>query len=125
LSGHWGLMLAIFAVAVIGKLVGCGAAALACGMDWARSARVGCGMISRGVVGLIVTAVGASTGMFDRPEVAVMVAVVLLTTLLTRVALRGAFRLRFVQQGVEGWVEADPAAGEVARAPETAWAGGW
>src|SRR5438132_11466661 len=39
---HWGLMLAILAVAVIGKLVGCGAAALACGMDWARSARVGC-----------------------------------------------------------------------------------
>ena len=112
--------LRFLAVAVIGKLVGCGAAALACGMDWARSARVGCGMISRGEVGLIVTAMGASTGIFDRPEVAVMVAVVLLTTLLTPVALRGAFRLKSVQDVVEGLVEPDPALGEVDRVQETA-----
>ena len=37
-------------------------------------------MISRGEVGLIVTAMGASTGIFNEAEVAVMVAVVLLTT---------------------------------------------
>ena len=77
-------------------------------------------MISRGEVGLIVTAMGASTGIFDRPEVAVMVAVVLLTTLLTPVALRGAFRLKSVQDVVEGLVEPDPALGEVDRVQETA-----
>jgi len=69
---------------------------------------------------LIVTAMGASTGIFDRPEVAVMVAVVLLTTLLTPVALRGAFRLKSVQDVVEGLVEPDPALGEVDRVQETA-----
>jgi len=120
LSGHWGLMLAILAVGVLGKLIGCGAAALACGMDWARSLRVGCGMISRGEVGLIVTAMGASTGIFDPPEVAVMVAVVLLTTLLTPVALRGAFRLKSVQDVAEGLVEPDPPLGELDRVQETA-----
>jgi Kef-type K+ transport system membrane component KefB len=59
-------------------------------------------MISRGEVGLIVTAMGASTGIFGRPEVALMVAVVLLTTLLTPVALRGAFQLQSPQDLEEG-----------------------
>jgi hypothetical protein len=51
-------------------------------------------MVSRGEVGLIVTAMGASAGIFKQTEVAVMVSVVLLTTLLTPLALRGAFQLR-------------------------------
>jgi Kef-type K+ transport system membrane component KefB len=94
LSGHWTLLLAIFVVAIISKLVGCGLAALGSGMSWVRSVRVGCGMISRGEVGLIVTAMGASTGIFGRSDVAVMVAVVLLTTLVTPLLLRGAFHLK-------------------------------
>jgi Kef-type K+ transport system membrane component KefB len=101
LSGHWTLMFVVLFVAVLGKLVGCGIAARACGMDWVRSLRVGCGMISRGEVGLIVTAMGASTGIFGPPEVALMVAVVLLTTLLTPVALRGAFDLKSPQDAEE------------------------
>ena len=51
-------------------------------------------MISRGEVGLIVTAMGASTGIFGRSDVAVMVAVVLLTTLVTPLALRATFQLK-------------------------------
>ena len=51
-------------------------------------------MISRGEVGLIVTAMGASTGIFKEPEVAVMVTVVLLTTLLTPLLMRGAFAIK-------------------------------
>ena len=102
LSGHWLLMLAVLFVAVIGKVIGCGLAALGSGMDWVRSLRVGCGMMSRGEVGLIVTAMGASTGIFGRSEVAVMVAVVLLTTLLTPVALRATFQLKSEQDIEEG-----------------------
>jgi len=101
LGGHWALFSSILIVAVIGKLIGCGSAALASGMDWVRSARVGCGMISRGEVGLIVTAMGASTGIFGQSEVAVMVAVVLLTTLLTPLALRATFRLKSPQDREE------------------------
>ncbi|MGH9512964.1 MAG: cation:proton antiporter [Terriglobales bacterium] len=102
LSGHWMLMLVVLVVAVVGKLVGCGLAALASGMDWVRSLRIGCGMISRGEVGLIVTAMGASTGIFGTSEVALMVAVVLLTTLLTPLALRGAYQLKSDQDIEEG-----------------------
>jgi Kef-type K+ transport system membrane component KefB len=105
LSGHWMLMFLILMVAIVGKLVGCGLAALGSGMDWVRSLRVGVGMMSRGEVGLIVTAMGASTGIFGRTEVAVMVAVVLLTTLLTPIALRGAFHLKS-RQDIEEELEA-------------------
>jgi Kef-type K+ transport system membrane component KefB len=94
LSGHWMMLSIVFVVAVIGKLVGCGIAALATGMDWVRSMRIGCGMISRGEVGLIVTAMGASSGIFGHSEVAVMVAVVLLTTLITPLALRATFNVK-------------------------------
>jgi Kef-type K+ transport system membrane component KefB len=108
LAGHWTLMFVVLFVAVIGKLVGCGLAALGSGMDWVRSLRIGCGMISRGEVGLIVTAMGASTGIFGRSEVAVMVAVVLLTTLLTPIALRGAFHLKSRQDIEEGLESTNP-----------------
>jgi len=94
LAGHWALTFIILLLAILGKLLGCGLAALGCGMDFVQSLRIGCGMISRGEVGLIVTAMGASSGLFGRSEVAVMVAVVLLTTLLTPLGLRAAFQLR-------------------------------
>jgi Kef-type K+ transport system membrane component KefB len=94
LTGHWGLLSVVFLVAVVGKLIGCGMAALVSGMNWVRSLRIGCGMISRGEVGLIVTAMGAASGIFGKSEVAVMVGVVLLTTLLTPIALRAAFQLK-------------------------------
>ncbi len=107
LAGHWTLMWLVLVVAIVGKLVGCGLAALASGMDWVRSLRVGCGMVSRGEVGLIVTAMGASTGIFGRSEVAVMVAVVLLTTLITPITLRGAYRLKSQQDIEEGFLTSD------------------
>jgi Kef-type K+ transport system membrane component KefB len=93
LGGHWLLFASVFVVAVITKIVGCGAAALSMGMGSVQSLRVGCGMISRGEVGLIVTAMAAGTGIFNESEVAVMVGVVLLTTLITPLIMRGAFAI--------------------------------
>ncbi len=108
LGGHWLLLAAIFAVAVVSKLVGCGMAALGMGMGPVPSFRVGCGMISRGEVGLIVTAMGASTGIFKEPEVAVMVTVVLLTTLITPLIMRGAFMIKCSQDSEGGDGRASP-----------------
>ena len=108
LGGHWMLLLVILFVAIIGKLFGCGLAALGSGMDRVRSLRVGCGMISRGEVGLIVTAMAANTHIFSQAEIAVMVAVVLLTTLVTPLALRGAFQLQSQQDIEEGLMEIGP-----------------
>jgi Kef-type K+ transport system membrane component KefB len=99
LGGHWMLLSLIFLIAVVTKLVGCGAAAFGMGMGLVPSFRVGCGMISRGEVGLIVTAMGASTGIFKEAEVAVMVSVVLLTTLFTPLLMRGAFAIHCAEDG--------------------------
>jgi Kef-type K+ transport system membrane component KefB len=110
LGGHWLLLAAIFAVAVVSKLFGCGLAALGMGMGNVRSFRVGCGMISRGEVGLIVTAMGASSGIFKDAEVAVMVTVVLLTTLLTPLFLRGAFAIHCPQDEEDQKANAQAAA---------------
>ncbi len=93
LGGHWMLLAIVSVVAVLTKMIGCGLAALARGMGPVRSLRVGCGMISRGEVGLIIAAIAAKSGIFVPSEVALIVAVVLITTLLTPFALRGAFRL--------------------------------
>ena len=112
LSGHWGLLAAVLVVAIVSKVFGCGLAALASDMGWISSLRVGCGMISRGEVGLIVTAMGASSGIFGRSEVAVMVAVVLLTTVLTPVALRAAFHVKTQEEIEEELREAIRAARE-------------
>jgi Kef-type K+ transport system membrane component KefB len=101
LGGHWLLLGVIFGVAVISKLLGCGVAALGMGMGSVRSFRVGCGMISRGEVGLIVTAMGANSRIFHESEVAVMVAVVLLTTLITPLIMRGAFSIKCAEDDDE------------------------
>lgn len=94
LDGNWLLLIVIFVIAVVTKMFGCGLAALARGMGWVRSLRIGCGMVSRGEVGVIVAAMAVRAKIFTESQVALMVAVVLLTTLLTPLALRGAFHLR-------------------------------
>ena len=94
LGGHWMLLTVIFVIAVITKMFGCGLAAMARGMSFVRSLRIGCGMVSRGEVGVIVAAMAVRAKIFTASQVALMVAVVLLTTLLTPLALRGAFHLR-------------------------------
>lgn len=94
LGGHWFLLAVIFVIAVVTKMFGCGLAAMARGMSFVRSLRIGCGMVSRGEVGVIVAAMAVRARIFSQSQVALMVAVVLLTTLLTPLALRGAFHLR-------------------------------
>jgi Na+:H+ antiporter len=97
LGGHWMLLTVTFAIAIVSKMIGCGMAALGMGLGPVPSLRIGCGMISRGEVGLIVTSMAAVTGIFKDYEIAVMVAVVLLTTLVTPLLMRGAFAIQCPQ----------------------------
>jgi Na+:H+ antiporter len=107
LGGHFLLLTVIFVVAVLTKVLGCGMAALGMGMGPVRSLRVGCGMISRGEVGLIVTAMASSTGIFNESEIAVMVGVVLLTTLVTPLIMRAAFAIPCREDIQDSWLQAD------------------
>ena len=86
------LTLALVAVTIGGKLIGCGLGARLSGFSTSEALRVGIGMVPRGEVGLIVGAVGLGLGVITSKVFAAVVIVVLVTTLLTPVLLRLAFR---------------------------------
>jgi Kef-type K+ transport system membrane component KefB len=74
-----GIALAVTALAIAGKVIGCGAAAL--GSGWRAAAIVGVGMAPRGEVGLIVANVGASLAVIPSQMFSVVVIMSVLTTL--------------------------------------------
>lgn len=78
-------------VAVVSKIGGCGLGALWAGFDRRAALQVGCGMVSRGEVGLIVATVGISSGIIGPDLFAITVVVVLATTLVTPLLLRWSF----------------------------------
>jgi Kef-type K+ transport system membrane component KefB len=84
----------LLAIAVISKIAGCGLGARLSGFNNTESLRLGVCMISRGEVGLIIAALGLSTGFF-RPGDALfpsLFLVILLTTVLTPPLVRRVFQ---------------------------------
>ncbi len=73
-------------LAIVSKLIGCGAGALRLG--WRQAARIGVGMVPRGEVGLIVAAVGAGLHTISDRVYTVVLLMSVLTTLLAPPALR-------------------------------------
>jgi Kef-type K+ transport system membrane component KefB len=88
LGGQLNLFLVVMAIAVVGKVAGCGGAALAQGFSRRDSLVVGVGMIPRGEVGLITASIGWTAGVIGGDVYSVMVIVVLATTLISPVLLR-------------------------------------
>ena len=86
-----GMTAFILAVAILGKVIGCGALAWIAGFSRRESLRVGVGMISRGEVGLIVAGYGLAHGLIGRDVFSVMILMVLITTMITPVWLRRVF----------------------------------
>jgi Kef-type K+ transport system membrane component KefB len=89
-SALW-LMLAVCITAIGGKWLGSGFGARLAGFSWRESIQLGAGMISRGEVGLIVGAVGLSTGLVTDAEFSAIIGMVVITTLITPLLLRGLF----------------------------------
>lgn len=94
LGGDVAFTLLLLGVAVIGKIVGCGALAWLSGFSRGQSLRVGVGMISRGEVGLIVASYGLAHGIIGRPVFSASVLMVLVTTMITPPLLRLVFPSR-------------------------------
>ncbi len=91
LGGHLPLFLLLLLVAIAGKILGCGAGALATGFGVRNSLRVGLGMIPRGEVGLITASIGFAAGLVSRGVYVQVIVIVLLTTLITPALLRLVF----------------------------------
>ena len=99
--------LVVTAAAVVGKLLGCGGAALASGFNGRGAYRVGLGMLPRGEVALIVAGIGLSRGLIGQNVFGVSILMTLLTTLVAPILLVPAFR-----RGGSGRRVSEPRAGD-------------
>jgi len=81
----------LLAIAIGGKIVGCGLGVLASRFTARESMIVGVGMIPRGEVGLITAAIGLTAGIVTREVYTQAVILVLITTLVTPPLLRFVF----------------------------------
>jgi Kef-type K+ transport system membrane component KefB len=85
-GGIMGLALAVTALALLGKMVGCGLGML--GRGRRSTAIIGVGMAPRGEVGLIVASLGLSLGAIPAPIFSVVVIMSILTTVVVPPLLR-------------------------------------
>ena len=83
--------LTMFAAAVIGKMIGCGAAARMFHMSRSESMQIGAGMISRGEVAIITANIGLQNHIITQEVFIPTILVVLLTTIVTPMLLKIAF----------------------------------
>jgi len=90
-GGRVTFFLLLLAIAVVGKILGCGLGAYGNGFSGRDSLSVGVGMIPRGEVGLITASLGWTAGLVTRDVYIQAVALVLLTTLITPGLLRYCF----------------------------------
>ena len=81
-------------VAILSKVLGCGLGAKICGYNNAEALRIGCGMVSRGEVALIVADKGVASGLMNPAYFAPVVLVVIATTILTPIFLKMAYQYK-------------------------------
>lgn len=94
-GGREALITAVmFAVAVVGKVGGCGAGARLFRMRRSESLQIGIGMISRGEVALITANIGLQNGIITQEVFLPTILVVLLTTIVTPIFLKLSFSHR-------------------------------
>mgnify|MGYP004441747209 CR=1 len=86
------LILILCVVAVLSKVIGCGAGALMTGYSKKQSLRIGCGMISRGEVALIVANKGMAMNLLPEFFVTPMLLCVVFTTVITPVFLKLVYK---------------------------------
>jgi Kef-type K+ transport system membrane component KefB len=83
--------LAVTAAAIVGKLVGCGLAALPVGFNARGAYRIGLGMLPRGEVALIVAGIGLSRNIIGNEVFGVSIMMTLVTTVVAPILLVPAF----------------------------------
>ena len=110
MNGRISFFAMLLAIAVFGKVLGCGLGAYANGFSGRDSLIVGVGMIPRGEVGLITASLGWAAGLVTREVYVQVVMIVLLTTLITPGLLRFTFPKAVpVEPGASGGLAEMPA----------------
>ena len=80
--------LAFVAVGLVGKIVGCGLTARLCRFNWEDSLKIGCGMMTRGEVALIVSQKGLSVGMMEPQFFTAVILLIVISSILTPIVLK-------------------------------------
>lgn len=86
------LILLLCVVALLSKIVGCGLGALLCHYSKSQAIRIGCGMVSRGEVALIVANRGMALGIFPSFFVTPVLLCVVFTTVITPILLKVVYK---------------------------------
>jgi Kef-type K+ transport system membrane component KefB len=81
-------------VAILTKIVGCGLGAKLCRYSNREAVQVGCGMISRGEVALIVASKGSSLGLMSATYFGPIIVTVIITTIIAPILLKLSFLSR-------------------------------
>ncbi|GAP07185.1 Kef-type K+ transport systems, membrane components [Anaerolinea thermolimosa] len=103
------LTLGLTGIATISKIIGSGLGARLGGMSAGQALQVGCGMVSRGEVALVIAGAGMAGGLLDSTIFSILILVTLTTTLITPPLLRLAANLsslrslRFPSLPVANW----------------------
>lgn len=87
-------------IAILTKLYGCGLGARLTGFDRKSALGIGCGMVSRGEVALIIATAGLEGALYDKVYFTPFVIVIIVTTLVTPLMLKATFRQPDVTQAV-------------------------
>jgi Kef-type K+ transport system membrane component KefB len=85
------ICIVMFVVAVLGKIIGCGAAARFFKFSRSESAQIGVGMVSRGEVAIITANIGLQNHIISQEIFLPTIIVVILTTIITPVLLKLTF----------------------------------
>lgn len=86
------LILLLCVVALVSKVIGCGLGAILCHYSKSQAIRIGCGMVSRGEVALIVANRGMALGIFPSFFVTPVLLCVVFTTVITPILLKIVYR---------------------------------
>jgi len=82
---------AFIGIALLSKVIGCGAGALAASYDRAESLRIGLGMMARGEVALIIANKGVALGLFDERYLVPIILMVTVAAVVTPICLRRSY----------------------------------
>lgn len=84
-------------IAIVTKIIGCGIGAKVCDFTKKESVQIGCGMVSRGEVALIVASKGASMGLMSSAMFGPVIIVVVATTIISPILLKMAFKSKQIK----------------------------
>ena len=97
-------------VAMVTKIIGCGAMARVCRFKWNESLKIGCGMMTRGEVALIISNKGLGVGLMKANYFTAVILLIIVSSIVTPIVLKLCFNR---------WPDAECAedAGDASEAP--------